>query len=88
MSAREIFGLIVRAAGLWLMLEFIQALPLIVTTHLDVLWELLKLNIGIFLKGLVQISPVLLKPVVGFYCLKGAPHLLRIAYPSETNPTQ
>lgn len=84
MSARDIFGLCVRLVGLWLLVEFVQAVPTILSALLRVLGQLLTLKLTSFVDSLMSIVSLLIKPVVGYYCIIGAPHVTRLAYPDET----
>ena len=86
MSARDIFGLGIRLVGLWLLVEFVQSVPIILSTLLRVIGQLLTLKVGSFFESLMSIVSLLIKPVVGYYCIKGAPFLMQMAYPSE--PTE
>jgi hypothetical protein len=83
MNAREIFGLCVRLVGLWLLLEFVQAVPTILSTLLRLLGQLVTLRVVDFFDSLMGIVSLLIKPIVGYYCIKGAPHVTQLAYPPE-----
>jgi hypothetical protein len=83
MSARDLFGLGVRLVGLWLLVEFVQAVPTILSTLLRIVGQLLTFKVGSFFDSLMSIVSLLIKPVVGFYCIKGAPHLTELAYPDK-----
>jgi hypothetical protein len=86
MKAADVFGLIVRVAGLWLVVEFVLTLPSTVGTLLNALGQLITLNIGNFFSYTVGLASLLAKPAVGYYCLTGAPAIMRLAYPPEESP--
>jgi hypothetical protein len=83
MDARAIFGLVVRLIGLWLVLEFVQAAPTILSTLFRAIGELFTLRLERFLDSAMHIVSLVIKPIVGMYCIAGAPHLSRLAYPDE-----
>lgn len=84
MRAPEIFGLCVRLVGLWLLLEFAQAIPTIASSLVRALGALFTFRIERLFETLMSIVSLLIKPVVGYYCIKGAPHITRLAYPPQT----
>lgn len=45
--------------------------------------QFVKLRVVDFFDCLMGIVSLLIKPVAGYYCIKGAPHVTQLAYPDE-----
>jgi hypothetical protein len=92
MRAKEIFGLIVRLTGLWFLYQGLSGVPTAIAGIFPVFPHFYVRNIvpSLLLVGWPTI--------LGYWFLRGAPPLIRLAYPMEsetrcdpaprTNPTE
>ena len=81
MRAKEIFGLVVRLTGLWFFYQALSGVPTVIEAIFPVFPHFYTRNI---IPSLLLVGWPL---ALGYWFLRGAPPVIRLAYPkeSETN---
>jgi len=80
MKAKDVFGLIVRLTGLWFLYQGLSGVPTAIAGIFPVFPHFYARNI---VPSLLLVGwPLLL----GYWFLRGAPPLARLAYPEESGP--
>ena len=80
MRAKDIFGLIVRLTGLWFLYEGLSGVPTVIQAIFPVFPHFYTRS-NIIPSLLLVGWPLLL----GYWFLRGAPPLIRLAYPTESD---
>lgn len=79
MRAKDIFGLIVRLTGMWFLYQSLSGVPTVISSIFPVFPHFYARNI---VPSLLYVGwPLLL----AYWFLRGAPPLMRLAYPEESS---